>query len=151
MILLGGGEACEVVFNVIGLTNFTMRFGYLDTSNSTDAVDGAYIEVPSTGDVVGKTANNSARTTSTKLATITAGNWYRGVIIVNPDATAVDFYLYDSSGSLLGTQQNVTNIPTVSGRETGSGLVATTSGSSAVDLVHVDYMAKWFEGRTLVR
>lgn len=138
---LAGGEVSEHVFRIQTLTTTTIRLGFLDTATSADAVDGAYIEIPATGAAVGKTSNNSTRSTSGTIATLSTGVWYRAKIVVNRAANAVDFYLFDDSGNLLGSQQLTANIPTAAGRETGHGYVATNSGTTAVALVDMDYMA----------
>lgn len=139
--LSGGGAFSEFVFLIGTLTNTTIRMGFLDTGTSTDATDGAYLEIPATGAAVGKTANNSTRTTSATIATLSTATWYRGRIIVNFDASAVWFGIYSETGTLLGSVTNTTNIPTASGRETGHGVVATNAGTTAVSLIELDYMS----------
>lgn len=140
-IRLAGGEVTEIVFRINTLTNLTMRLGYLDSTTSGDAVDGAYIEIPSTGAAVGKTASNSTRTTSSTIATLSTATWYRARIVVNRAASQVDFTLYDDNGNQLGTQSNTANIPTASGRETGHGVIATNSGTTATSLADIDFMS----------
>lgn len=141
-ILLAGGEVAEFCFLIETLTNTTHRFGFHDATSSTDAVDGAYIELPAgSGAAVGKTSSNSTRTTSATIATLVVNTWYRAKIVVNRDATAVDFYLFNDAGNQLGTVQNTTNIPTASGRETACRWISTNSGTVVTDLAHLDYMA----------
>jgi hypothetical protein len=151
IICLGGGETYELVFMPITLTNLTMRLGFFDTTTSADAVDGAYIEIPTTGAAVGKTANNSTRTTSSTIATLSVSTWYRALIQVNAAATAVDFTIYSDAGSSLGTQQNTTNIPTGSAREGHMGVIMTDSGTVQNELARLDWMGFWWEGRLLQR
>lgn len=143
-ILLGGGEVAEFVFRIIDLTTLTFRLGFIDTATSADCVDGAYIEVPSTGNAVGKTSNNSTRTTSATIAALSTNTWYRARIVVNRAATAVDFYIYNDAGDQLGTVQVTTNIPTAAGRQTGHGYIATKSGTTAQACVEMDYMSLEF-------
>lgn len=143
-IRLGGGEFAEFVFRIPDLTTLTLRMGFIDTATITDVTDGAYIEVPSTGAAVGKTANNNARTTSATIATLVTNTWYRARVALNRDATAVDFFIFDEAGNLLGSQQNTANIPTAAGRETGHGYIATKSGTVAQACVEMDYMALEF-------
>lgn len=140
-ILLGGGEVAEFVFRIPDLTTLTLRMGFIDTATSADCVDGAYIEIPSTGAAVGKTSNNSTRTTSATIANLSTNTWYRARIVVNKAASAVDFYIYSDAGDLLGSQQNTANIPTAAGRETGHGYIATKSGTTAQGCVEMDYMS----------
>lgn len=141
---LAGGEVAEFVFRIGTLTTSTIRLGFLDNATSTDVTDGAYIEIPSTGAAVGKTASNNTRSTSGNIATLSTATWYRAKIVVNRAASAVDFYLFDDSGNLLGSQQLAANIPTAAGRETGHGYVATNSGTTAVSIVEMDYMSLEF-------
>lgn len=138
--LIAGGERAEFIFRIPNLTNTTVRMGFLDTGTSTDATDGVYIEVPSTGDAVLKTANNNTRTTSATIATLAANTWYRAVIEVAGGAASATGSIFNGAGTLLGSQTNTTNIPTAAGRETGHGIVATNSGTTAVAILQIDYM-----------
>jgi hypothetical protein len=101
--------------------------------------------------IVGKTANNAVRTTSATIATLTVNTWYRCRIEINSNATQANFYVYDDSGTLLGSTNITTNIPTAAGRETGAGLVATNSGTTATLLAYFDFMAVGYNGRELTR
>jgi hypothetical protein len=152
--LLSGGECFEAVFQarVAGNANTTIRMGFLDTTTSSDAVDGAYFELPAgLLDIVGKTSNNSTRTTSATIATLTVNTWYRCRLEVNSNATQVNFYVYNDSGTLLGSQSITTNIPTTAGRETGAGVIATNSGTTATLLAYFDWMAVFYDARSLTR
>jgi len=124
--------------------------GFHDSVTSADAVDGAYVEIPSTGNAVLKTANNSIRTTSATIATLVTGTQYRVRILMNSNATSVTAEIYNSAGTLLGSQSNTTNIPTTAGREFGHGYIATNSGTTALALIDMDYMALWWT-RALTR
>lgn len=147
--LIGGKEVFEFIFAPTTLASSTIRFGFLDTITSVDAVDGIYFEVPSTGALVGKTSSNSTRSTTGTSYTVTAATWYRARITVNSNATSVTFALYNEAGTLLWSDTLTTNIPTATGRVLASGVVATNVGTVAVDICHVDYMATLFG--TLVR
>ena len=152
-IRISGGEIFEIIFQhkVASGTNTTIRMGFTDTTNSSDATDGVYVEIPAGSlGLVGKTANNGTRSTTSSSYTISINTWYRAKIVINSDATRADFYLYNDSGTQLWTDYLTTNIPTGSGRETGAGLVATNSGTTATLLAYFDWMAVWFE-RTLTR
>lgn len=137
----GGGEFSQFIIRPQTLTNATIRFGFHDTTSSADVTDGAYFEMQPGGALVAKTANNSTRTTSSTLATLSTNTWYRGVIVVNHNASSVWFAVYSESGSLLGDTSITTNIPTASGREFGHGLIATNSGTTASALVDIDYVS----------
>lgn len=140
-LLLQGGEVAEFVFRIITLTTTTIRMGFIDTATSADCVDGAYIEIPATGAAVGKTSNNSTRTTSATIATLSTNTWYRARIEVDDAAANVTFTIFDENGNQLGTVTNSANIPTGAGRDTGHGYIATNSGTTAVGLIEMDYMS----------
>ncbi len=140
-ILLSGGEVSEHVFRIVDLTTATVRLGFIDTATSADCVDGAYIEIPSTGAAVGKTSNNSTRTTSATITTLSINTWYRARIAVDRAAGNVTFTIYDDAGNQLGTQTNSANIPTAAGRETGHGIIGTKSGTTAQAIFDIDYMS----------
>jgi hypothetical protein len=141
---LAGYESSDLILRPRSLAGTTIRAGFVDTASISDAVDGAYIEMAQVGGVdgviVGKTASNSVRSTTGTSYTLATNTWYRLRIVVNSDATRVDFYLYSEAGALLWTDNLTTNIPTAAGRETGHGIVATNSGTTAVALVDIDYL-----------
>jgi len=139
-----GGETYEAIYQpkVASNTNTTTRFGFLDATTSADAVDGAYFEIPAGSfAVVGKTANNSTRTTSATIATIAVNEWYRFKVTVNRAASSVKFEIFDANGVLLGSQSNTANIPTTSARSFGAGYISTNVGTVATLLGWLDYQA----------
>jgi hypothetical protein len=138
-LLLAGGETTELVFWLITTTDTTVRFGFQDSFTSTAPVDGAWINIAGTT-LTGKTRSNSTESITGTSYTITANTWYRVKVVINADATRVDFYLYDAAGTQLWTDYLTTNIPTATGRETGHGVVATNAGTTAKPLVNLDYM-----------
>jgi hypothetical protein len=148
-VRLAGGEIAEFVFRPVDLTTATIRLGFIDTATSADVTDGAYLEMAATGVIIGRTANNSTRSSTATLATLVANTWYRGRIVVNRAATAVDFYVFDDNGNLLGSAQLTANIPTAAGRETGHGIIGTKSGTVAQAIFDIDYQSIEF-ARALV-
>ena len=151
-ILLGGGEQFDCVFKTpAAFTSITTRLGFHDTSTSADAVDGCYLEISTAGVAVGKTSNNSTRTTSATIATLSVATWYHGRVKLNAGATGVDFTIYDDSGAQQGTVNITTNIPTASGRECGAGYIVTNAGTTAINSGFLDYMCFGQQGRTLAR
>lgn len=144
-IMIGGGEQFDFVFKTPGVfTGTTLRCGFLDSVNSNDAVDGAYLEFSGSGAIVGKTSNNSTRTTSATIATLSASTWYHAQARINNAASQVTFEIFNDAGVSQGAQVNTTNIPTTRG--TGCGFVVTNSGTTAVDLLYPDYMsAAWLK------
>jgi hypothetical protein len=145
-LVLGGGEVFEVVMEIDTLTNGTFRVGFQNSSTSADAADGAYVEIASTGVATGKTANNSSRTSTSSTVTLSASTWYRIRVVVT-STSLVTFYIFNDAGTQLWTDTCTTNIPSI--RQTGFGVTATNSGTTATDLCHVDFMAlTWSTDRT---
>lgn len=137
---LAGGEVFNFVFRTpASFTNTTLRAGYHTSTNQTDATDGVYFEYSGSGVIVGKTANNSVRTTSGTIVTLVANTWYHGRIIINNAKNQVDFTIFNESGSSLGTQSITTNLP-ATGRLLSTGFIVTNSGTTATDLLFIDYM-----------
>ncbi len=139
-----GGETYECIYQpkVASNTNTTTRFGFLDATTSADAVDGAYFEIPAGSfNVVGKTANNSTRTTSSTIATLSVNTWYRFKVTVNRASSSIKFEIFDANGVPLGSQSNTANIPTTSARAFGAGYISTNVGTVATLLGWLDYQA----------
>jgi len=150
-ILIGGGEIFDAILKPLtDMTTLTMRVGYIETATVADNIDGAYFELLGSGAVVGKTANNSTRTTSATIATLTTDTWYHFRITVNSNATSVKFEIFSDAGALLGTQSITTNIPTGAGRETGAGFICTSTVQNNTSIFDVDYM-RFGSTRKLVR
>ncbi|CAB4164569.1 hypothetical protein UFOVP826_52 [uncultured Caudovirales phage] len=147
-LMLGGLEQANFVFSLDTLTNATYRMGFLDTVDSTDAVDGCYFEINSSGVIIGKTANNSTRSSTATLTTLASSTWYHARVLVNTDASSVEFQVYSDDGSLLGSASLTSNIPT--SRVTGFGLIATKSAGATQNLIKVDYL-DFRIGRKLTR
>jgi uncharacterized protein with putative carbohydrate binding module/uncharacterized protein DUF5907 len=147
--LLGGGEVIEVVFNIATLTNTLIRIGFQDSASSTAPTDGAWIEIPSTGAAVLITKDNAGPTTSSTIATLSTATWYRARVSVNSDATSVTGEIWNDSGTSQGSQSNTTHIPTATGRECGSAVLALSQ--STVAIVDIDYIAQWQDTRALTR
>jgi len=143
-IRLKGGEVFNGVVYHNNISTTTVRIGFHDSITSADAVDGCYFEIPaSTGAVVGKCSNSSTRTTTASSYTISTATWYSYRITMNSSATLATFEIFNSAGTSLFTTNNTvaSNIPTASGRETGVGIVATESSTTATDMVNLDYMS----------
>ena len=135
-----GGEVSNLVFRPSVLDSVTTRFGFHDANTATAPVDGAYFEVGPDSILWGKTMKASVASTTGTSYTLTVATWYRLKIVVNADATRVDFYVYDDAGTQLWTNNLTTNIPT---DLTGHGLITTkehTGTGAGIILMHVDYM-----------
>jgi hypothetical protein len=139
-IRIKGGEIYRQRFCPLLFTTATRRMGFIDTATNADCLDGVYAEYSLSGNLVLKTSNNSTRTTSSVLATLSLNTWYTAEIIVNSNATSVIMNLYNSVGTLTGTTSPITtNIPTGVGRECGIGFITTGSSATADALVDDDF------------
>lgn len=144
--LIGGGEGYDIVFNPATLTNASFRFGYADPQSITAVpFDGVFFEIVG-GAITGRATNNQVQSTTATSFALSTGTWYRARLIVNADATRVDFYLFAEDGSLLWSDYLTTNIPTAVGRETSLEFIVGHSGTTAVNLIHLDYIAYWTAG-----
>lgn len=140
-ILLAAGDYFEAVISIVTLTNLTIRIGFIDTINVSDCVDGAYFEIVSTGVATAKTSDNSTRTSAGTTATLSITTWYRlEVEIVSSTSARFRIYNADTGAVVLAEQNITTNIPTGSTRQTGIGIIATNSGTTATALVDVDWL-----------
>jgi len=141
-LILGGGEEFNAIFQLDTLALSTYRLGFHDSVDSTDAVDGCYLEIASTGVATGKTASNSTRSSTGTTTTLVTATWYRLRIVLNPAASRVDFYIYNDAGTLVWSDNLTTNIPPATvARVTAAVVNATNSGTTALDLMHLDYMS----------
>lgn len=151
-IMIGGGETFECVFSIDTFTNHTCRMGLHDATTPSDAVDGVYFEFSGSGVIIGKTSNNSSRSSTATITTLSADTWYRAKLQVNSDATSVSFQIFDSSGTQLGSTVSLTtNIPTANSRRVGPTFISTESVGATADLAHIDLISFYLTGRDFVR
>jgi hypothetical protein len=115
-------------------TNVTVRIGYLDTTTSADATDGAYFEIIGTA-CGAKTANNAVRTPGSLIALV-VDRVYTFDIDVNAAGTNVRFRIYENLNQTpIYDEQIVTNIPVTAARAFGAGVIATESTTTATDMI----------------
>jgi len=138
-LLISGTETTEFVFKVPVTANTAIRLGFQDKYYSAAVVNGAYVYI-STTTVSGICTGSSSSTATSSDYTLTQDTWYRAKVVVNSDATQVDFFLYSEAGSELWTDNVTTNIPTTAGQETAHGAVAWTTTTTAHTLMYLDYM-----------
>ena len=114
--------------------NNTVRIGFLDTSTSADAVDGAYFEV--NADIIAaKTASSSVRTQAPTTYTALLDAVYTFDVDVNDTGTSARFRVYENLNNTPVLDQTITtNIPNTFARAFGAGIVATNSGIVAADI-----------------
>lgn len=111
-----------------------IRAGFHDTATSVDAVDGVYFEI--NGDVIScKTASNSVRTTAVTTYTLANNVPATLEIDVNAAGTSARFRVFiNNSDTPVLDETITTNIPTGTSRSVGVAIVATSSGTTAIDL-----------------
>lgn len=138
---LTGGEMTTCVINYLKLDSVTTRFGFHDALTVTAPVDGAYFEIGPDSVCYGKTMVDSTGSTTATGYTMTTDVWYRLKLVVNADATRVDFYIYNESGGVLWTENLTTNIPGTN-TYTGHGIIMTQerTGTGTSLVLILDYM-----------
>jgi hypothetical protein len=135
-MFFGGGVAHKSRFKFLwrAFANNTVRIGFHDTANNTDAQDGAYFEVIG-ATIACKTATAGTRTQAATTYTAVVDAVYTFDVDVNDTATAARFRVYENLNATPVLDQTITtNIPTTYARAFGAGLVATNSGTVAADI-----------------
>ena len=151
LFVVGGGEQYDAYLYWFGTATTTARIGFHDSSTSADATDGVYFEITGTGGIFGKTASNGTRSTTAAIVASASAAYYHLRIKINAAGTLVTFEVFNGGGTLLGSQTLSTNIPTVSGRDFGAGVIATNSNTTPSNMLGIDYMGYGVPGRTLTR
>ena len=142
VILIAGGEVTKCWHRPQTLAGTTRRFGFHTSNSVTAPTDGAFLwQDPATGIIYGRTINVAGNSTTGTGFQLVTNVWYCEKIVINSDATQVDFYCYAEDGTELWHDSLTTNIPTAAGDEVGHGVVATNSGTTAVALDDVDYLS----------
>ena len=149
-ILIGGGENFETVFRPLITTNDVSYIGFIDNNTATASTNGVYVSISGstlTGTAVAAgTASNTASTD-----TLNTTDWYTVRISINSNATLVTFTVTDTTANTTWTDTVSTNIPTSTGTTSGVATKYTTTSTSSVAIMEVDYMALWYNGRALNR
>lgn len=116
------------------LATRAIRVGFLDTTNTADAVDGAYFEIGD-GLIGAKTASNSVRTTHGTAYTLASQTPATLEIDVAANASSARFRVWTGTDETPELDVTITtNIPTGSARGTGVGIIAWSTGAAANDL-----------------
>jgi len=122
-----------------GTETYALRFGFGDGLSGAP-VDGAYFYYTDVGGG-GATPNWHRNTVSNSVLTSTdtgvaavAGVWTRLKIVVNADATSVEYFI---NGVSVGS--NVTNIPSGAGRNTGAICTLIKSAGTTARIVNIDW------------
>ena len=149
-ILIAGQEETEFIVRPAVLTTAVYQFGFLDSFTAVGAAsDGVYFQFQG-AQIIGVTLSSGVSSTTATNYVPSINTWYRLKLVINSNATRVDFYIYDESGNLLWTDNLTTNIPTTAGRVTSHGLRCYNTGAATRTLVDVDYMSL-FVPRLLTR
>lgn len=142
---INGSEWTEAWFKIVSTNAVTLRFGFHDTSTSSDPVDGATINVGAAKDADSWnymnliTRSNSTGVASSSGYRVNLNTWYRGVVYSDSSKTQIVGELWDESGTKLWSDTNTTYIPW--GRALVHAFTATTTNAtSAANLVEIDYM-----------
>jgi hypothetical protein len=146
-IVVTGKETIEYIFKIAVTTNCVARLGFHDTLTTSSPTDGLYLFIGGTT-LNGRSFNNTATSTTGSSYTITQGDWYRGKVQVNADATRCDYFLYSEAGALVWHDYLTTNLPV--GRNLGIVIQIYNTSSGAANTGDLDYLAFWCD-RVLTR
>jgi len=141
--LIAGYESWECIIQPHQLTNTVITAGFANSIvNAVDPAHGVYFRKEgATAAIYGKTADNSTRSTTATGYTMSTSTWYRLRIVINSDASTVNFYIYNLAGTQLWTDSLSANFPAT---RVGNGFAAmTTASAAAAALISIDYMATW--------
>jgi hypothetical protein len=141
MVVLSGGETFEIWFkstDVAVFNGISYNFGLMDAVATSPPGDAAWLYCSGGTSMHGRCVSAGAGTTTGTDYALVVSTWYHAMIIVNDDATRVDFYLYSDAGALLWTDYVTSNIPTTVGHEVGVGVRMWDSNGDTVDLGSVD-------------
>jgi len=153
--LIAGGEKAVVTFQIRNARATANGWiGFKDNSTNAQPVDGAYVYFIGNGTTVtmdARTRSNSTETINGTTWAPTLNTWYTLVITVNAGGTQVDYEVFNDAGTSQWSVNNVANIPTGAGRQTGFGIQANESTTdAAAAIMYVDY-ARMEINRVLTR
>lgn len=141
---IAGGEKYVCSFQVRSArAGCTSYMGFFDSTTIAAPTDAACFVITANGttvSMVGRTrANNTATNTSTAFNP-SLNTWYTAIIEVNSNASSVNFSIFNESGTSV-YNEDLANLPTAAGRETGAGVAAYESTTdAAADILHLDYL-----------
>lgn len=136
-------EAGTAFFGIFAMANAvtdrTVRLGFMDTIDHTDAVDGIYFEV-SAGTMKAKTASNSTRTTSATFVPVHSTVYACRIVATTTASARFSVWDWVTPGAYLLDVTITTNIPTTTARAFGAGLIATKDDTTGANVAWVDYL-----------
>jgi hypothetical protein len=137
---LSGGEELQVIFRCPTVADTVCKLCFANMRSIDETItNGVWISVD--GDLVqGRTADNGSTSLTGTGYTISADQWYRAKIVLNSDATQVDFYLYDDNGDELWHDALTSNIPTAAGRECAMVVMAGKTSAGTAAILDVDWI-----------
>jgi hypothetical protein len=142
-VLLTGGEVVELIFKAttVGVFNgWNFYFGLMGAVASAPPSNGVFAYASGGPGLYGRAVSGGVGTSTGTYYTLVVGTWYLLKVVVNDDATRVDFYLYDDTGAELWTDYVTTNIPTAAGHEVAPGFRVDDTNGATIDLGYVDRM-----------
>lgn len=136
---LFGGEIFEAVVRFPTLSGIADLIGFFDSqAEGGGLLYGAWVSVLG-GDLRGKAKNGAGSSQTGTSYTVSVNTWYRAKVLVNGDASRVDFYLYSESGSLLWTDYLTNNIPIGASELLGCGFSGMKTTIGAANVLDVDW------------
>jgi hypothetical protein len=123
----------RAVWRPISFSGSLVRAGFHTSTAATAPTDGVWIEIVD-GVLTGRTANNSASSTTASSYTLTTAVAYVLSISVNAAGTLATYRVLNETGTQLWTDTLATNIPTGSARPVNVGLVATSPNTAVTEL-----------------
>jgi hypothetical protein len=120
-----------------GTETYAIRFGFGDsgTGAPTDGAFFYYSDAGANPNWYRRTVSNTVLTSTDTGVAAVAGAWIRLKIVVNADATSVEFFINDVS---VGS--NVANIPSGVGRNTGAVYSIIKSAGTTDRAVYIDWV-----------
>ncbi|HEV2412666.1 MAG TPA: hypothetical protein VGS28_02555 [Candidatus Saccharimonadales bacterium] len=141
-VMTSGGQTFEAIFNPTTTSGTTEYLGFSGTNSGAAPANGVFINITGTT-LEGQSCSASTCATTGTTQTIVAGTWYRVRITVNSAGNSISYQAWTdgaNGGTSLWSSTTTTDIPTTA---VGSGVVAVNSGTTAVSLLTMDYMAQW--------
>ena len=141
---IAGGEKFVCSFQVRSARATTTSYmGFFDSTTNVAPTDAACFVITANGStitMIGRTRANNTATDTVVTFNPSINTWYTGIIEVNSNASSVNFSIFNESGTNVYSQ-NLANLPTAAGRETGAGVAAYESTTdAAADILHLDYL-----------
>lgn len=134
------GKQFTAILKVQNVPDTQGRYGWLDNYATTASADSAYIW-QTNGVLYGYTSSNNVFSITATGLTYPATSWLRMQTHIESD-TVVRYSVFSGGGTLLWTDTTTNNIPLGPGRSVGMGTVTWTTGSTAQELILLDYLER---------